>query len=142
MLDTLAVKGEETARQGFENAVYDGTNDVQVETEKGNDSRSIIAKGESVTFIEYGTGVYYNGSGSYMGELPPGISGIGGYGKGLGKNDYWFYSGQPGNAGGALANGHPNSTITHGNPANNCMYLAGEEIIKAIPDAAKKVFHD
>lgn len=128
------------ASPAFKHAAYDGVNDVKVHREKLENGYAVIASGEAAAFIEYGSGVYHNGSGSYPGEIPPGIVGIGQYGKGLGSNPYWFYTGQPGNAGGELAHGRTNSTITHGNPPAAIMYRAEQIAIHAAQRAADEVF--
>ena len=48
------------AMNGFASAEYDGINDVTVSMETGNNTWSIVAEGESVLFIEYGTGVTFS----------------------------------------------------------------------------------
>ena len=47
------------AMNGFASAQYDGTNDVSVQMETGNKTWRIVASGESVLFIEYGSGITY-----------------------------------------------------------------------------------
>lgn len=44
---------------GFASAQYDGDNDVSVMMETGNKTWRIVASGESVLFIEYGSGITY-----------------------------------------------------------------------------------
>ena len=52
---------EQTTRAmtGFASAQYDGDNDVSVMMETGNKTWRIVASGESVLFIEYGSGITY-----------------------------------------------------------------------------------
>ena len=52
---------EQTTRAmaGFASAQYDGDNDVSVTMETGNKTWRIVASGESVLFIEYGSGITY-----------------------------------------------------------------------------------
>ena len=47
------------AMTGFAMAEYDGINDVTVSMETGNNVWRIVASGESVLFIEYGSGITY-----------------------------------------------------------------------------------
>lgn len=47
------------AMSGFASAEYDGINDVTVSMETGDNTWSIVASGESVLFIEYGSGIFY-----------------------------------------------------------------------------------
>lgn len=137
----LAEIGVQRAEVNFSSAFYDGINDVKVEPvkERGNNCFVVKANGASVLFIEFGAGKFYPDS------HPEGYSNgmiHGTYGQGLGKNDYWFYTGQPGNAGGVLAEGHSNTTITHGNPANMCMYDAIREVEREITRVVKEVFSE
>ena len=135
----LAEYGVERAEVYFGYALYDGINDVTVEPAKkrGENCYVVKAKGSTVLFIEFGSGVYYPDShpeGSANGMIH------GTYGRGLGKNNYWFYTGQPGNAGGELAHGKTNTTITHGNPANMSLYFARKDVEAEIGRIVKEVF--
>ena len=136
----LAEIGVERAELYFSQALYDGVNDVTVsKVSKGKNTWVVRANGATVLFIEFGTGVHYpnapldeylNAEGMVHGS----------YGRGLGNNDYWFYTGQPGNAGGELAHGHRNTTITHGNPANMSMYNAVKDLEFALDQIVREVF--
>ena len=137
----LAELGCTTATVGFANAIYDGTNDVKVEVKPIDNGYAVVAYGNAVMFIEFGAGVYYNGSGSYPGELEPGVVGIGEYGQGRGKKDWWLYPGPPGNAGGVPSTSVPGMTITHGNPPAAAMYRAKQEVKDAIERIASEVFN-
>ena len=137
LLEELTKIGLREASVRFTTAMYDGVNDSTVRAELTHFGYTIIAEGHAVAFIEFGTGVHYPDIHPMAGEL--GIA-HGTYGKGLGQNDYWFYTGQPGTAGGVLANGHSNTTITHGNPANMCMYYASKEMRDQVERIAKEVF--
>ena len=136
----LAELGVEKAEINFGAALYDGVNDVKV-TKKhdGKGQYTVMANGQAVLFIELGTGIHYPDAplGEYQGA--EGMT-HGSYGKGLGNNDYWFYTGQPGNAGGELAHGHKNSTITHGNPPNQPMYMTVRELEQEFARIVKEVF--
>ena len=124
------------AQENFDAALYDGVKDVTVEVDKIENGYAVRANGTTVLFLEFGAGVHYPNDHPKAGEL--GIA-HGTYGKGLGNNDYWFYTGQPGNAGGVLANGRKNTTITHGNPANMPMYNASKDMRGEIQRIAQEV---
>ena len=136
----LAEIGVERATYYFGSAVYDGINDVKVEKSKTSEGWVVTARGNAVLFIEFGTGIYYPDE-APLSEYQ-GAEGMvhGSYGKGLGNNEYWFYTGQPGNAGGELAYGHANSTITHGNPTNMSMYWTVKELELRLEQIIKEVF--
>ena len=136
----LADMGVQKASLNFGVALYDGINDAVVTVEqRGNSEYVVKANGVSVLFIELGTGIHYPNAPL---EEYIGADGMthGSYGKGLGNNDYWFYTGQPGNAGGELAYGHRNSTITHGNPPNMPMYNTVKELEMELERVVKEVF--
>lgn len=136
----LAELGVEKAEINFGAALYDGVNDVKV-TKKhdGKGQYTVMANGQAVLFIELGTGIHYPDAplGEYQGA--EGMT-HGSYGKGLGNNDYWFYTGQPGNAGGELAHNRKNTTITHGNPPNQPMYMTVRELEQEFARIVKEVF--
>lgn len=53
----------------------------------------LVVEGKDILFIEFGAGVHYNGAAGSS-PHPEGVKygyTIGSYGRGLGKNDYWFY---------------------------------------------------
>jgi hypothetical protein len=131
----LAYMGMEKAKLHFFEALYDGVNDAEVTVEKRSDGYAVMANGNSVLFIEFGAGIHYPNN-------HPEANGIehGAYGKGNGKKDYWFYTGQPGNAGGERAYGRINTTITHGNPANMPMYNTVKDLEGELERMIKEVF--
>ena len=133
----LAEYGLTNAEVYFDAALYVGVKDVNLTVTKRDGGYSLIASGKTVAFLEFGAGVHYPNDHPKAGEL--GIE-HGTYGKGKGANDYWFYTGQPGNAGGELARGHNNSTITHGNPANMPMFHTAQDIREEIVRIAQEVF--
>lgn len=152
----IAEEAYERVSRGFspEEAVYDGVNDTEVEMEKTEDGYIIKARGEAVLFIEFGTGVYFNGGGVYP-DPPDGILGIGEYGKGNGKKSYWYFTNKDGNvqlnAGGEHAVGYgmvhgsrsmyekQHQFITHGNPANMVIHNAYIEAVQSIPRIVREV---
>lgn len=127
------------AQSGFNGAIVDDlTRDsggarkanVQVSIDERNNLSVVIAAGEDVVWVEFGAGVYHNGSagssphpkGSELGFT------IGGYGKGMGKRQTWgFYED------GELR-------LTHGTPAVMPMYNAVKTLCDEIADIAKEVF--
>lgn len=128
----LAELGAEEAKVRFAGAQYDGTNDVSVSVKSTDRGFKIVAAGGAVFFIEFGAGVYYNGSEPYPEPRPAGIVGIGEYGQGKGKRKAWgFYDDR-----GELV-------ITHGTPAAMPMLHAGRVMRQQVEKIAREVFaHD
>ena len=91
----------------------------------------LICEGKDLLFIEFGSGVYLNG---HLGSSPHpkgeelGYT-IGSYGKGQGKNDFWFYYADSGEA-----------VMSHGTQATMPVYKAGLEIKRQILKIAREVF--
>lgn len=89
----------------------------------------LICEGQDLLFIEFGAGIHYNGAGSphplgkEMGYT------IGSYGKGQGKNDFWFYYKDSGEA-----------VMSHGTQATMPMYKAAVEMRSQILNIAREVF--
>ena len=54
----LADKGLEKAQVLFDKAAYDGVKDAKVTAEPTENGYRIIASGQTVAFIEFGTGVH------------------------------------------------------------------------------------
>lgn len=129
LLKELANIGLNEAQVRFTTAMYDGTNDSKVTLKPIEDGYVIVAEGQAVAFIEFGTGVHYNPSEPYPKSRPDGIVGIGEYGKGMGKRQAWGYKDESGGL-----------VITHGNPAAMPMWYASEEMRNSILKIAKKVF--
>lgn len=122
-LERIATIGGGTARFKFTQAFYAGKNDVEVEVKRiSNTHYQVIASGETVLFIEFGTGITNP-------ELiePSGLTyKHGTYGKGKGANpNGWVYVGEQGNAGQPLADG---VYKTKGNPPARAMYDASKDM--------------
>lgn len=127
------------AQSGFNGAVVDDLTDgsggarkadVRVSIDERENVSVIIAAGEDAVWVEFGAGVFHNGStggsphpkGSELGFT------IGGYGKGMGKRQTWgFYED------GELR-------LTHGTPAVMPMYNALKTVCEEITSIAKEVF--
>ena len=127
------------AQNGFNGAIVDDLTEdsggarraeVQVSIDERENVSVVIAAGEDAVWVEFGAGVYHNGSagssphpeGSKLGLT------IGGYGKGMGKRQIWgFYED------GELR-------LTHGTPAVMPMYNALKSVCDEIADIAKEVW--
>lgn len=119
--DVLLIKGGGTEQRNA---------DVTVSVENDGEVSLVIAHGEDAVWVEFGTGVHFNGAvgasphpkGSELGFT------IGGYGKGLGAKQVWgFYED------GELR-------LTHGAPASMPMYHAMTSVCENIATIAKEVF--
>ncbi len=122
-LERIATIGGGTARVKFTQAFYAGKNDVEVEVKRVSATKyQVVASGETVLFIEFGTGVANP-------ELvePSGLTyKHGTYGKGKGANpNGWIYVGEQGNAGQPIADG---VYKTKGNPPARAMYDASKDM--------------
>ena len=129
LLEGLAEIGLKEASVRFTTAMYDGTNDVSVRLDTTKNGYAIVAEGKVVAFIEFGAGVYHNGSEPYPNPRPSGIVGIGEYGQGKGKRKAWGYEDENGEV-----------VITRGNPAAMPMWYASEEIKNSVLKVVKEVF--
>lgn len=133
----IAERLAEEAEKGFSGAVADdllkeGQRKAKVNvsvSERGSVS-VVIASGEDAIWVEFGSGVYHNGSagssphpnGASLGMI------IGGFGKGNGKKRVWgFYE-----------NGE--LKLTHGAPAAMPMARAVASVCNDIQQIAKEVF--
>lgn len=135
----VAEQIETLAQNGFNGAIVDDLTEdsggarraeVQVSIDERENVSVVIAAGEDAVWVEFGAGVYHNGSagssphpkGSELGFT------IGGYGKGMGKRQTWgFYED------GELR-------LTHGTPAVMPMYNAVKTVCDEIADIAKEVW--
>ena len=125
----LAELGAYEATVRFSRAYYDGPKSIEVSVDPIPNGYKITAQGEAVCFIEFGAGVYFNGPEPYPEPRPEGVSKIGEYGQGKGKQAAWgFYD-----DGGDLH-------ITHGTPAAMPMYHAGRVMQQEMERIAREVF--
>lgn len=128
LTERLATIGAMEATVRFSRAYYDGEKDAAVSVEPIPNGWKIVASGKDVCFLEFGSGVYYNGSEPYP-ERPSGVDKIGEYGQGKGKQDTWgFYA-----DGGGLV-------LTHGTPAAMPMLHASRVMEQEITRIAREVF--
>ena len=121
----LAEIGATKASLGFSRAVYTGDNDVSISVEPIENGYSIIASGEAVLFIEFGSGVTYG-----YGHPAPMNYGPGTY-PGNGHWDdpkgWWL----PKDKGGLH---------TYGKLPSATMYQTGKELQQEILRIAREVF--
>ncbi len=143
-MERLAEVGITEARANFDTALYDGHNDVKVDsTPEWVDEETLLikAQGQAIAFIEFGTGVWNTGwhpkaveHGAHRGE----------YGQGKGQNKAWGYYGDPSQANSGTAHivdGSKGTVIvTRGNDPNYCMYDAGQAMRREVERIAKEVF--
>ena len=66
LTERLAMLGATVASLNFSRAIYNGINDVQLSVEQIENGYKIVASGQAVAFIEFGSGARYGGS--YVGE--------------------------------------------------------------------------
>lgn len=128
LAERLAALGATVASIRFSRAVYTGPKDVDVTVEELPNGYKVKADGESVLFIEFGSGVTYGYGHPEAGEFG---MGPGTYPDGKGHWDDpkgWYL---PKSAGG----GH-----TFGNPPAMPMYEARKAIEQELPRIVKEVF--
>lgn len=139
--DKVAERLADEAQSGFNGAVVDmqvlkggSTSPQYAQVDVSVDNRGsitvVVAKGEDAVWIEFGAGVYYNGSpgssphpnGAELGMT------IGGFGKGNGRKEVWgFYED------GELK-------LSRGTPARMPMARAVTTVCNEIQEIAKEVF--
>ena len=125
----LAEIGLSVARTGFALADYDGINDVLLAETQNGSRAAIIAYGETVGFIEFGTGVKFREYDSSSTEFTPPPHGSYGKGKGANPKGWWFKQSD-----GASAR------HTYGNPPAEAMLAARDVMVERITRIAREVF--
>jgi hypothetical protein len=120
--------GATVASIQFSRAIYNGSKDVTVRVDDTGSKAVIYAEGESVAFIEFGSGIKYGYGHPMAAELGmgPGTWSDGPEGKGHWDNEKgWWYG---------------DSQHTYGNPPAMAMYKAVQEITENITTIAREVF--
>lgn len=121
----LAMLGASVASIQFSRAIYNGSNDVTVRVDNTGSVAVIYAEGESVAFIEFGSGAKYGYGHPQAGEF--GV-GPGTYPDGKGHWDdpkgWWYGHGQH----------------SYGNPPAMAMYEAVQKMTEQVTKIAKEVF--
>lgn len=124
----LAEIGVSVVTSGFATADYDGIKDVQVTMTQSGTSAAVIAFGETVGFIEFGTGIKYPEWDNLGMEYTPPKHGT--YGKGQGKNPKgWYFS-----------NGKGSAKHTYGNQPAEAMRTARDVMVERIVQIAREVW--
>lgn len=106
--------------------------DVKVYIQNDGNVTTVVAQGKDAVFVEFGAGVYYNGS---VGSSPNpwgtdlGYT-IGSYGLGNGAKEVWGYSDEDG------------FHLTHGTPASMPLYMAVMAVRQDIEEIAREVFRE
>ncbi len=121
--------GVSVAETGFSLAEYDGVNDVRITRTQNGSRAALIAYGETVGFIEFGTGVRYPEYDSSTTEFKPPAHGT--YGQGKGANPKgWFFNQSEGAAG----------RHTYGNPPAEAMLTARDVMVERVVQIAREVW--
>ena len=121
--------GVSVAQTGFSLADYDGVNDVLIAETQNGPRAAIIAYGETVGFIEFGTGVKFREYDSSKSEFTPPPHGS--YGKGKGANPKgWYFTQSVGAAG----------RHTYGNPPAEAMLAARDAMVERVVRIAREVW--
>lgn len=124
----LAEIGVSVASAGYATADYDGINDVVVTLEHQGNRAVVVASGETVGFIEFGTGVKFpEWDNSGMEYTPPKH---GTYGKGYGARPKGWYFKQ----------GEGAVQHTYGNQPAEAMRTARDVIIEKVIQIAREVW--
>ena len=143
-VNRLAEEGVRIAQINFNSAVYAGINDVECMVTgaggKGDEfSATITANGESVIFIEFGSGIAFANAYQFEYGFAPGSYGLG---QGLNSKG-WLYAGPPGDNppfGTEPSTKKSGMTHTYGNPANAAMLEAVNALERKIGSIAAEVF--
>ena len=127
--------GVSVARTGFATADYDGVNDVLVTSVQNDGRAAVIAYGETVGFIEFGTGVTNpewvdSNNQSGVPYIPPAH---GTYGKGFGQNPHGWYFTQSDGA---------KARHTYGNQPAEAMLTARDTMVENVIRIAREVWND
>ena len=124
----LAELGVSVSTAGFAVADYDGINDVRVTMSQDGTSASVIAYGQTVGFIEFGTGVKFPEWNSSDMEYTPPRHGT--YGKGHGKWPKGWY----------FKVGEGAAQHTYGNQPAEAMRTARDVMVERIIQIAREVW--
>lgn len=141
--ERIAQEITDLAQSGFNSSIIDDvlprygssrTASVNVDWSSTGNVTVIVAKGKDAIWVEFGAGVYHNGS-TGSSPHPQGAKlgyTIGGYGKGHGKQNVWGYYEVPGD--------RDTLVLTHGTPATMPMYNAMKTISTKVTSIAREVF--
>ena len=131
MVDKLAKLGEEYIQENSKYTENDpGTTSPRTEQNGTTSTSEVLWKGEQITFIEFGAGVYFNDN-PHGSPHPKGVQmgmTIGDYGYHQGLKESWK---------------KPDGEWTHGTPAFMPAWRAinaDDGVTKMVPDVAREVF--
>lgn len=115
--------GATIASIGFSRAFYTGDVDLDIEVEdRGNNTYAVVASGETVLFLEFGSGVTMGyGHPDPMGYGPGTYPGKGHWDS---PHGWWL----------------PTGEHTYGNPPTAAMYNAAQDIKSQVEAVAREVF--
>ena len=131
LAERLARYGLQRVQAGYAAVPYDGVKDYHVEVEqRGKNAYAIVASGQTVLFLEFGSGISYGaghplnaeygmGPGTYPGQTHVPDPG------------YWWYTGTDGE-----------SHYSAGNAPSMAMYIAGMDMRMEIERIAREVFSE
>lgn len=131
----LAEMGAVKASLGFARSIYTGQEDHEIEVIAESQTHyKVRASGETVLFVEFGTGLIGDGhpDGAETGMTPGSYSDTIGKGHWNDPNGWWLPREKNG--------GH--SQHTHGNPPNMPMYNTVKELELELARVVKEVFNE
>ena len=120
----LAALGATVASIQFSRAIYNGSNDVSVRVDDTGSVAVIYAEGESVAFIEFGSGIKYGYGHPQAGEHGMGPGTYPGKGNWDNEKGWWYGHGQH----------------SYGNPPAMAMYEAVQKMAEDLTRIAREVF--
>lgn len=120
----LASLGATVASIEFSRAIYNGSNDVSVRVDDTGSVAVIYAEGESVAFIEFGSGIKYGYGHPQAGEHGMGPGTYPGKGNWDNEKGWWYGHGQH----------------SYGNPPAMAMYEAVQKMTEDLTRIAREVF--
>ena len=120
----LASLGATVASIEFSRAIYNGSNDVSVRVDDTGSVAVIYAEGESVAFIEFGSGIKYGYGHPQAGEHGMGPGTYPGKGHWDNEKGWWYGHGQH----------------SYGNPPAMAMYDAVQKMTEELTRIAREVF--
>ena len=130
--------GVSVATTGFALADYDGVNDVLIAETQSGTRAAVIAYGETVGFIEFGTGVKFQEYDSAGLDYKPPAHGTYGEGKGANPGHWWFNPGHTNPSDKKL--GGATAVHTYGNPPAEAMLTARNTMIEQVTAIAREVW--
>ena len=120
----LASLGATVASIEFSRAIYNGPNDVSVRVDDTGSVAVIYAEGESVAFIEFGSGIKYGYGHPQAGEHGMGPGTYPGKGHWDNEKGWWYGHGKH----------------SYGNPPAMAMYDAVQKMTEELTRIAREVF--